>query len=80
MRHLSGSLVIAIIIWTAGLWRAAFGMVAAIEFYTSKTVVNFLAHNQWIVTTSFVVNAMVDVFIAVVSCFCLLRRRSGFKR
>ncbi|KAF8587693.1 hypothetical protein K439DRAFT_1337297 [Ramaria rubella] len=79
VRVLSGHTIIPIIAWTGSILRCSFGTTAGGLLLRAKTIPQFFAKYQWLATTPFVLNVVVDVLNTCSLCFYLFRARSGSK-
>jgi len=79
VKVLSGRMIIPIIAWSGSVLRCALGTTAGGLLITSKTIPVFFARYQWLATTPFVLNVVVDILNTSSLCYYLLRRRSSSK-
>jgi len=79
VRVLSGRMIIPVLAWGGSILRCFLGTTAGGLLLKTKSIQLFFAKYQWLVTTPFVLNVVVDVLNTCSLCFYLLRRRSASK-
>jgi len=79
IRMLSGGLFIPVIAWCGSILRVALGTTSGIVLGKSKTTLDYLERYEWLITTVFILSAVLDVLTTVALSYHLWLRRSGFK-
>jgi hypothetical protein len=79
IRVLSGHLIIPIISWTGAIIHFGFGIALAVAIMRCDTLSIFLFRYEWLVTTQFTLDVVLDMLNTISLCYYLTRRRSAFK-